>query len=576
MIRPSSVPLSALPLAALCVAAGVALTPATAVACGGLFCDSVALTPVDQAAERVLFEVNDDGTITATVEIGYSGSPSDFSWVVPVPDTPELGIVPPSTLRLLDGATGPFIIPPPISFPGWGGDDDGAMGDDDDQTSGDDDDQSGGVAVNDLPQVGPFDPQVISSDDPGALIDWLNDNGYLITPEMEPAVAGYVLGGMKFLGMKMAPEAGVSDIAPISMTYPATQPMLPIVLTSVAAEPEMSVIVFVFGDDDYESANYVNVEVDRDLVKADPRNGANNYFSLLSWQADQVGGRAFFKQFAGTGAMVQTRLAGVFLGTSDEAEANEAVLAIVGRHARMTRLYTRISPSEMQADPMFSPTRAETLDNVINLSGRPAIWWDTQALPTPPCADTYCGQGSCAVDTSGVQGCVCDTGFAARRVEGPRIANLNGLVPQPRVTCQDRRFDMMESMGDGGACLWSCGGAGVCERIGGMSTCLCDAGYVAVPFSGALVPEPVTCRPIAEQYPVTQLLWPSWPTPDEDEAEEAETPPGPFLLPVPPACLASQGPGPGAPFAVLLLGFVALRLRRGRGAGLRSAAPPAA
>jgi hypothetical protein len=551
-----------LTLFVLLTLATTALTPAPASACGGFFCSGTNLTPVDQNAERVLFEVNDDGTVTAVVEISFTGSPTDFSWVVPVPDTPVLDIVPPSTLQLLDAATSPLIRPPFIQYPDWGDDDDDSFGDDDDDdNSSDDDDATGGeVDVTDLPQVGPFDPQVISSTDPGALVDWLNDNGYLITPEMEPTIATYVMGGMKFLGMKMAPEAGVADIAPIKMTYPATEPMLPIILTSVAAEPEMSVVVFVAGNTDYESLNYVTLEIDRSAVQADPRTGANNYFSLLSWRADQLGGRAFFSEFSGSGNTVGNKLGGVFLGTSDELEARQELLELLNRSERVTRLYTRISPDEMSVDPVFSAIQTDNIDNVVDLRQRPEVWWDQTDLPTPPCGDTYCGEGSCAVAENGAEGCVCDSGYAARRIESPPIANLNGFQDRARVTCQDRRFDMMESMDvSGNSCSWTCGGAGLCERIGGMPTCVCDEGYVAVPLGGFLTPEPLTCRRVETVYTNNQLLWPNWPFGPSEETVDAEA--AQSGVPAPPACLASVSATPSTPLA-LLLGFVALALRR--------------
>ncbi|MEN9581497.1 MAG: hypothetical protein RJA70_4506, partial [Pseudomonadota bacterium] len=48
-------------------------TPADA--CGGLFCDSS--NPVNQAAERIVFAKNDDGTVTAAIEVLYEGSATE-------------------------------------------------------------------------------------------------------------------------------------------------------------------------------------------------------------------------------------------------------------------------------------------------------------------------------------------------------------------------------------------------------------------------------------------------------------------------------------------------------------------
>ncbi len=98
------------------VATGVVVAPTDADACGGFFCSN---SPVDQNAERILFEVHEPPVgVTAVVEIAYTGDPGDFSWIVPVPETPNLDVVPTSTLRLLDAATAPNIIPPPVTCDG--------------------------------------------------------------------------------------------------------------------------------------------------------------------------------------------------------------------------------------------------------------------------------------------------------------------------------------------------------------------------------------------------------------------------------------------------------------------------
>ena len=47
----------------------------SAEACGGFFCTSV---PVDQNAERIIFTQNGDGTVSAYVQIEYTGAAPDF------------------------------------------------------------------------------------------------------------------------------------------------------------------------------------------------------------------------------------------------------------------------------------------------------------------------------------------------------------------------------------------------------------------------------------------------------------------------------------------------------------------
>src|SRR5262245_21454042 len=93
-----------------CVLGVMALGLATlgagrAEACGGLFCNSA--QPVNQAAERILFVENGDGTVTAVIEIKYQGPSESFSWVLPVPGVPVVGVSAASAFDRIQAATNP-------------------------------------------------------------------------------------------------------------------------------------------------------------------------------------------------------------------------------------------------------------------------------------------------------------------------------------------------------------------------------------------------------------------------------------------------------------------------------------
>lgn len=515
------------------------LAPTPAHACGGFFCQ---ITPVEQNAERILFEIDPNGTILTTVEISYVGDPEGFSWVVPVSETPELLTVPPSTLRLLDGATVPNIIAPPTKCTGPGGG--GLMRMGGMAPTAEDAANDGGVDVEDLPQVGPFDPEVVSSDDPGELIDWLNDNGYLITEAMEPYVANYVTSGMKFLAMKLAPGAGVADITPISMRYTGTTPMVPISLTAVAAEPEMGVMVFVAGEGRYESDNFSNLTVDVADVQADPRNGANNYYPLLSWLIDEAGGRAFVTEFADTAPATRQNLDNFFgFFADDDAEAREALGQILDRNAYITRLYTRISGWEMEFDPSFARAETDaTVSRTLDLSDRPAVEVCGNNNEPEPCGQMYCGADAmCATTDAGIDGCVCPEGSVARVISEP--TGPGGFLQQT-IVCQDASLDLMADVlgtvdGPADPCDdATCGEFGQCVAVNGFATCSCDAGFAAVPDgAGGSV-----CSQVKKTFEPNQLLWSS-------------TGCG--------GCSASPTPG-GAGVLALLVGLLAPLARRRR------------
>ncbi len=336
----------------------------------------------------------------------------------------------------------------------------------------------------------------------------------MITDEMRGIVAHYVEGGMKFLAMKLAPDAEVSDIAPIKMTYPGDRPMVPLILTGVAAEPDMGILIFIAGEQRYEPSNWASLAIDDSLLRADPRNGDTNYFGLLSWLADQEDGLAFFTEYSDDA----TSFGLPWIGTDDQEEAEAYVQALQQRHTWFTRLYTRISNYEMVVDPMFAPTANERVSNVHDLSGQAPVHISFDVDPALPCNERYCGDGgTCAVTTDGGEGCVCDTGFGARTITVPRLSAAGGL---PSVSCQDLSFDMMASL-DGPVPYdpcedLSCGSFGTCDLVGGFPHCVCEAGYAAVRdgFGG------IVCAEAVQTYEPTQQLWPDWPT-DPDAQDEA-------------------------------------------------------
>jgi hypothetical protein len=496
----------------LAISLTILIGPRPADACGGFFCSSggpQALQAVEQTQERVLFQVNDDDTITATVEISFTGDPAEFAWVVPVPNQPDLEIGSLEGIVALDQATAPTFVPPrtvcgtdttgcrprlaqtlingasfaatvPLALmgcqesvllsPGFGP-------------------TSVGVDVVDLDRVGAFKPEYVTSDDPELLINWLNDNGFLITTAMEPAIEGYVAAGMGFLAMKLAPETDVGDIEPIRMTYEATTPMLPIVLTQVAAEPDMSIIVFIGADQRYQAADWPNIVVDPADIWLDPASGvgATNYSSMVSWMVDEFGGRAWVTEFAGP-------------------RPDDAGVSDLTDSPYITRLFTRMSGWEMTEDPMFGPSDGHDIDNVRDLSlGAP------QDICAPfgqgnACGGVYCGEGAQCADLGGFPGCVCPEGQVARAVLERGLGRMFS-----KVTCTRTDFNMMEGMPDGletppdPCAALSCGN-GTCTVLNGFATCACDEGSAAtVGFGGGL-----TCQAFSGELQGPEVMLPTW------------------------------------------------------------------
>ena len=159
-------------LAAVVAIAVLLASTQPAWACGGFFCTT---TPVDQNAERIIFTQNGDGTVSAYVQIEYTGSAPDFSWILPLPEAidAEAVQVPEDAMAAfteLEVATDPVFVPPDLpecvlrepevlvervmAQP---------------------------VQVFASGEVGPYGFDVVGSEDPDALVTWLRENSYLVT-----------------------------------------------------------------------------------------------------------------------------------------------------------------------------------------------------------------------------------------------------------------------------------------------------------------------------------------------------------------------------------------------------------
>lgn len=316
-------------------------------ACGGLFSPESQLA---QNAERIIFTDNGDGTISAIIQIQYTGYEEEFSWILPIPEAiPAEAIEVPETaqnaFQALELGTQPIYRNPKrplcmaeFELPSRGVGSEGA---------------AGGVDVFSSGTVGPYAFDVISSEDPTALIDWLRGNRYQVTAEMEPLINVYVQEGMHFLAMQLAPEAGTQDIQPIKITFHAERPMIPIRIAAVAAQPNTNILVWFFAPAQAVPANYATMQIAAEELTFYSEN-SHNYHTLLQQRADEFQGRAFITEYA------QPTRAGQFY--------DPLLVELSQQHTYLTRLRAILSPEEMTLDPMFDydPTKPN-VDNIHNL-----------------------------------------------------------------------------------------------------------------------------------------------------------------------------------------------------------------
>ena len=303
----------------------------TASACGGFFCQQ---DPVDQTGERIVFTVNDDGTVTALIEILYQGSADDFSWILPIPEAIGAGdlAVPDDGAAIFDELhrTTDVQVRGPARPE--------CSADDAEEAMEDEESAESGVDVFASGEVGPFGFDVIGSDDSTGLLTWLRDNEYEVAPSMEPLIDLYVEEQFAFVAMRLLDGETAESIQPIEITYPGTEPTIPLRLTAVAAQPDFPIWVWVFGDERAVPLNFAEMEIANAEITFFDRS-THDYLFLLADRADAFDGHAFITEYA------QPVEASGFGHPWLAAQAETSPY--------LTRLATVIDPDQMTVDPAF-------------------------------------------------------------------------------------------------------------------------------------------------------------------------------------------------------------------------------
>jgi len=256
---------------------------------------------MDQSAERIVFAVDAEaGTVDAHIQIVYQGTAEEFAWVVPVQAVPELFVSTDQLFQVVEWQTAPQFWLEwreegtcDWAAGGWG---ESVTEDDASVNAGGGD--GGDVVVVDQAQVGPYDTVTLQASDADALLGWLQDNSYDLPDDLTPVLANYIDETGYFVALKLQSDKDAGDITPLGMRYEAEKPSIPIVLTSIAAVPDMRLQVTVFGDDRFVPESYLHVQINEAAI--DWLDYGSNYDQVISQAADEAGGHAFATDFAGS------------------------------------------------------------------------------------------------------------------------------------------------------------------------------------------------------------------------------------------------------------------------------------
>ncbi len=334
-----------------------ALAPsARAAACGGLFCSTA---PVVQAGEEIVYALEDDGSLTMSVRLFYSGTDTDIAWILPLPAPPEITIGSTALFTQLRAATAPtFIVsrstvgvcrvePSCVSadgYPaysggcgysaggggGWMGGyvDAGAPRDASSVTPWDSGGlPDGGVVVFSEDTVGPYDTVVLGAASASEVTSWLSTHGYQLPSGTSAILDHYATSSHVFIALRLAPGHTTNEIAPITMHLPVPAPCLPIRLTALATAPDLPITAWFLGRARVVPTNFSMVEP----TYADERfwTQPGFYSTQMTREITAAGGQAFVTEYAGPTPAVSVELAP--LGDTSHLSASELIAELLAR-----------------------------------------------------------------------------------------------------------------------------------------------------------------------------------------------------------------------------------------------------
>ena len=298
--------------AALCLSAASALYPTDAIACG-CFAPPDPSVPIVQAGERILF-AQQNGQVTAYIQVQYSGKPGEFGWLLPLPAVPKtkagtdgidvgvdelfsqlLATTQPKyrLTRVYDECgNNPSRSTPTAAF----GSADSAGGPPSPQAP------PSPLVLQD--SVGPYDYAVLKADNKDLMVQWLNDNHYFIPSGTLDAAAPYLHPGAFFLALRLKAGLAAGDLQPVVLRYQSDLPMIPIILTSVAAQPNMGIQVWMLGGGRAIPRNYYHTVINDSQI--DWLTAGQNYNDVIIKAVGEADGHhSFVTEYAGKSSVMQ-------------------------------------------------------------------------------------------------------------------------------------------------------------------------------------------------------------------------------------------------------------------------------
>jgi len=408
-------------LALFVLAAAPLAAPRVASACGGCFAPMGTPNIVTQHRMAVSLSARET---TLWDQIQYAGAPEDFVWVLPVSAGVAIELADNAFFEALAAGTQISMTAPTPPLPCFCEDGGGfgcGLAASDRATAGGEVpfppslEADGGVTVFHEGNIGPYETATVQSEDPMALVAWLQERGYGVPDQTLPTIARYSELGLAFAVLRLRPSVGVQQMQPVRVTVPGLAPTFPLRMVAAGATEELGLELYVFAEGRSQTMNMETVELDRESITFDWSSGTFDYDARFSDAIRRAGGRAWVAEYAG--ALPPST---EFYRSTDPADGTTHTpaddLARVRRglpsQLVVTKLRTRISPNLLDRDLVLGAAYTEA-----EIGTRINVTRELNRAPDPDC-EAECGDGP-----SEFEGCsVHDEAHRPRRDRGLPLA----------------------------------------------------------------------------------------------------------------------------------------------------------
>jgi hypothetical protein len=336
------------------IAAMLALAPPAAADGGFFIAESSAATGrlIEQPRQEALL-IQYGGEVTVVVRTAYEGDVGELAWVYPVPAVPaKVWKAEDVMFEQLDAETAPtFLIPRPGGKPclfACGG-------------AGLSMEKAAinrpAVRVEASGVAGMYEWKCLASEGADALLDWLAEHRYAVSPKARKALAHYIRRRMHFLAFRVRAERrgdGPTDIHPVAFRYRSAAVVYPMVISAPTAARQTEVLLYVVGPRPVAVRDFARVVIGNGELAYDPDSATlTDYDRVLLRHLREAGGRGVCHE-----AVIE-------LASGAEQSLLDTlrpVLRPAGQRSAnrwLTRLRTILTPEAMDRDFVLNPVTDE-------------------------------------------------------------------------------------------------------------------------------------------------------------------------------------------------------------------------